>query len=520
MHPGLGEFANFRPSHPKTSPIHFYPPPPKKTLLEQQYDDFMGVLTPVGTTIKSSLKTIIDWIQIPKRTEPLAFSNLVSSNNTIPIHHRLAHFIYSTIASIPPHLAFFFICFTYILYWTYLKIKYPFWNLQPVYHTYDIMPRWHQVPYLVNRGFYLPKTKYCDNQFLMTTYEYDSVSADKFSLVLDILKCHYIPTDNAYFTINRRQLDAYHSGQNRHSYLTFYSELEYSNMDLSGEVSPAENTENNNNNTLLPGYKEAIQGVVMSRPANLYLWNVQLNEYVLWESNYVDFLCTHRENKKTRHLFQTHVWNSYAKSPDVKVAIFKKEVDLCDGVIPLVKYKTYMFHLEKQKAPALPAGFSIIQIKTENLDILANTLKHIDMRRHQAILAFNVGYYISLIRAKMLHIYCLVQQDIVYGIYMLRETNIEYDTAKEPIGSIQCVSLQNIKNNELFYLGFLNALYEFKKTFQHRVLVLENVGSNCILVERSLKYKTPLSETETAYYTHNLIVPGTPFAEENVVYLV
>ena len=50
----------------------------------------------------------------------------------------------------------------------YIKIKYPFWNIQPVFHSYDYWRFFYSIPYIVYK--YRPvKTKYCDFQQIETT---------------------------------------------------------------------------------------------------------------------------------------------------------------------------------------------------------------------------------------------------------------------------------------------------------------------------------------------------------------
>ena len=503
--------------------------PKQNTLLEQQYSDFMGIARPIGNTFLSGIKKVISWIPIPERIEPLQLFTTTTESQPYTqqiiqprLSTRMKMLLLDIYSCIYPHYVFFFLSFIYILYIAYLKIKYPFWNIQPVYHTYDWKPRIWTTAYLINTGLFLPKTKYNDNKFQMVTYKYDELPEEYYPKILDLLKCHYIPTDNAYFNINKRQFDAFHLGQNNPSYITIYSELEYDNT-----IAPKKENNPKILTSLTPSslqnYKENIQGIITTRYINIHVFDKYKNDYILWKSNYVDFLCLHRENIKTRNVFQTHIFNTYKKMPSIKSFLFKKEIDLCPGVVPIVQYNTLLFDIigGASRPPALPVNFSIIQIKNENLDILSNTIQFANCRPgYSIILIHDLEYYLSIIRQSIAHIYCLVQREVVYGIYMFKETYIEYDGEKEPISSIQCFSIMNIRNSELFYLGFQHSLRELKKTHPHKILIIENIGANCILVDKYQIYNTPLSNTNSALYTHNLIIPGTPYSSDSIFYFI
>ena len=51
--------------------------------------------------------------------------------------------------------------FTIIGIFMYIKIKYPFWNIQPVYHTYDFVRGFISSPFIIQTRYPM-KTKYCD----------------------------------------------------------------------------------------------------------------------------------------------------------------------------------------------------------------------------------------------------------------------------------------------------------------------------------------------------------------------
>ena len=50
------------------------------------------------------------------------------------------------------YLYFIVVLSCFVLTFAYIKIRYPFWNVQPVYHTYDFWRWFYRTPFLIQRG--------------------------------------------------------------------------------------------------------------------------------------------------------------------------------------------------------------------------------------------------------------------------------------------------------------------------------------------------------------------------------
>lgn len=104
-------------------------------------------------------------------------------------------------------LFFFFIgCLFHI---AYIKIKYPFWNLQPVLHKYDYIRRFQKKPFVV-----FLKTGKISNKFLrpiqIKTFEYSLCDQKKIHKFIDFIQCNYLDSDNILILNNEK---TYHSDE-------------------------------------------------------------------------------------------------------------------------------------------------------------------------------------------------------------------------------------------------------------------------------------------------------------------
>ena len=68
------------------------------------------------------------------------------------------------------HFIAFIITFIILFYFAYIKLKYPFWSSQPVYHNYDVLRSMYNNPFIINKHTPM-KTKYYD-PLQVKTYTY------------------------------------------------------------------------------------------------------------------------------------------------------------------------------------------------------------------------------------------------------------------------------------------------------------------------------------------------------------
>jgi hypothetical protein len=393
----------------------------------------------------------------------------------------------------------------------YIKIKYPFWNNQPVYHSYDIWRTMYKNPFII-RTTRPQKTKFCDFTNIKTV-DYLEISEFEKTSLLDLLQCYYIPTEEIIHTLKQDDIDAYLSGQLYSSYVSTYIDFEYQVL----------KSKKNEPETIKTIPKPI--GCITSRSlCFLYVDPVKKTEYIEMPIYYIDFLAVN--NKKdtallSRKLLQTHEYYQRIHNTKIQVSLLKKEIELFDGIVPLIKYPTYLFSLRNIHFPRLPAHHEVLQITTENIDILLDFLyiqKNIDFKSELAfdILVFpDIGNIISLIKQGLLFVFCLRQGENIYGMYFIKDAKIQYEKLnQEDIenNTLQtCGSISNCESNDLFFLGYLHGLRQIiEKYKKFRMILMETIGHNCYLFGHWRDKHTPIFKNDTAYYLFNMIYPCSP----------
>ncbi len=427
------------------------------------------------------------------------------------------------------------ITLTYITIYAYIKLSYPFWNNQPVFHSYDYWRFFYHTPFLIYK--YRPiKTKFCEfNQ--IHTYPYLDTNPQQRKDICQLLQSNYILNDRILFTLLEKDLDAQYTGHSEPTFLSIYSEKKYE-FSVIIRDSPT-NVGTIPTIQLDPTFAEQYEGItaalkpigcVISKPLHFYYReSIAYNTYTEIPMYFIDVICAKRDlyqKNLNRQLLQTHEYNQRFKNPTINCSLIKKEIDLFEGVIPLIEYNTYVFYLRNLTFNPLPPHFHITHVDFEHTDILTDFLyeqTHLDLdlsKKHFDIMALSdMGNLIALINQSLLYAYCLRNGEHIYGFYFIKDAKMQYEDIEGD--TIQLVgSVMNCDSIRLFYNGFLHSMHHIiKKQRKYKILLFEAISDNTILLQAWRERNTPIFTNKTAYYTFNLVYPMSPLLAERCLLL-
>lgn len=421
-------------------------------------------------------------------------------------------------------------CIILLVLFAYIKIRFPFWNNQPVFHTYDFWRYLYTHPFVLYKHCPI-KTKFCDFSHIRTVPYLECSLKDKTDFA-NMLQCYYISSEKVCHTIKPDDIDAYFIGHSEPAFLSFYSETHYHDkIDPSNQIV----------------CQETPVGVISSRPLTFYFrTSPSENVYTETPVYFIDFLCVHRERDSTkinRALLQTHEYNQRKRNPVVSISILKKEIALFDGVVPLTQYKNALFHLRPISVPKLPDHFVVQRITPSNsMDILVDFLyskTHGMDKVFDIVLLPSIAAITSLIKQNLLYVYYLSNGEQIYGVYFFKDLKCEYDDIDG--NTLQCIgSVMNIESRNLFFLGFLHSLRSILTSFRnskpisndtaierpisnlrgYKMLFFEAISHNPLLMHYWREKHSPVFENDNAYYLFNFIYPSSPVRPEKCLILV
>ncbi len=431
-------------------------------------------------------------------------------------------------------LLFLVIIFGFILLIAYIKIKYPFWNIQPVYHTYDIFRKYYSNPFIIREKPDI--TKFCDFLQVKTISYYDLTKNNK-TEIIDVLRCNYIPSDKIVFTIDLEILDLLFNGYTNVPYISVYLEKEYV---IKSDKTPDIN--NINTSSALEIKNSTIPlGLITSRPFHIHFSNKIQPFYI--QAYFIDFVCIKRDHSDTinisRKLFQTHEYNQRAKNPSISISFFKKEeenaINLCEGIVPLVKYNTYTVEMPSLrllkhiiKKTVLPRHVQIIRIYRDNLDILTDILGTNLLKEFNICIFSDLAVLIEQIKRELFYVYIIKNKTDILAYYFVKNATTHFeqlensgDATLSLVASFCNMNSAVLANQELFFKGFvflLKEIQQMKHKTKYNMLFMDAISHNNMILEyytemtRSLNTKITLKKHVNAYYLYNYVIPWQPIS--------
>lgn len=396
-------------------------------------------------------------------------------------------------------IGFFILCI--IIFFLYIRIRYQFWALQPVFHFYDLYY------WFVNVGIIrheLPEKNRYTNFKNITTKTFEDMNELTLKEAIMLIQLNYLRNKENTYSPKKENIVPYFIGHNSKTYWSYYLEKEILIDNKTGKTID----------------EKKIIGIITSRPLHVkILKNETKGEFDVF---YVDYLCVEKNWRKKNiapQLIQTHEYNQCHQSKNISVSLFKREEELT-GIIPLTVYKTYCFNMRNWGAPQgiLEAKIKLLTADNQNMYYFYNFL--IELTNNKRIKKLDIIIYpemsnvIELIRTKNLYIKMLVVNGEIEAVYIFRKTCINIEKDKEIISCIGSIYKENsvLTRNE-FIIGFKMGLWSIiKENKNYGYLVVEDISDNIYIINNLCLKTHPFIVSPMAYFFYNFAY--SPFKSE------
>lgn len=386
-----------------------------------------------------------------------------------------------------------FIVLCIILLFVYIRLKYKFWALQPVFHFYDIYY------WFINVGVIrkeLPEKNRYVNLQKITTKLFENIDELTVKQFVLLIRLNYLRNNENKFEPKKENILPYFVGHNTKSFWTYFMEPELLIDNKTGKTIE----------------EKRIISVMTSRPLHVKINNGRKD--ATFDVYYVDYLCVHRESRKKNiapQMIQTHEYNQSHNNRNICVCLFKREEELT-GIIPLTVYKTYCFNMRNWRQPDnLEARTTILTGDKQNMYYLYNFIN--EMKNNWDIMIYpEISNLMELVRTNNLFIKMLVVDGDIEAVYIFRKTCTFIEKEKEIISCIVSIKGTKMKISE-FIKGFKVSLWSIIKDHKNfGYLTIEDISDNtCIINNISIKTH-PLVVSPSAYFFYNFAY--SPFKSE------
>jgi hypothetical protein len=387
----------------------------------------------------------------------------------------------------------------------YIRIKYKFWALQPVFHFYDIYY------WFVNVGIIrheLPEKNRYTNFKQIQTYDFDFVSENIINhkqLIKEftiLIKLNYLRNKDNTFSPKEENIIPYFIGHNTKTFWSFFWEPELL-LDSKTNTAIKENK---------------LIGVITGRPLHVKIKTY--NNYSDFDVYYVDYLCVNKNWRKKNiapQLIQTHEYNQCHQNQKICVSLFKREEELT-GIIPLTVYKTYCYNMRNWNTPSiLNAKITLLTGDKQNIYYLYNFMNE-TKDKWDIIIYPEMSNIMELASTKNLFIKMLIVEGNIEAVYIFRKTCIYIEKEKEIISCIASINGKYLSTNE-FIQGFKVSLWSIikeqnksKENESFKYLTIEDISDNKKIIDNISVKTSPMIVSPTAYFFYNFAYQ--PFQSE------
>ena len=391
-----------------------------------------------------------------------------------------------------------FIILCIILFFVYIRLKYKFWALQPVFHFYDLYY------WVINVGIIrkeLPEKNRYVNLKKITTKTFEGIDERSLKQLVLLIRLNYLRNGENKYAPKRENIVPYFVGHNAKTYWSYFTEPDLLIDNKTGKT--IEET--------------LIVAIMTSRPLHVKINNKRKD--AIFDVYYVDYLCVNKGWRKKNiapQMIQTHEYNQSHNNRKICVSLFKREEELT-GIIPLTVYKTYCFNMANWGQPEqLDARITLLSGDKQNIyylytlinEPIINTMNN----KWDITIYPEISNLMELVATKNLFVKMLVIDGNIEAAYIFRKTCTFIEKDKEIISCIASINGPTLSRDK-FIKGFKMALWSIIK--EHRnfgYLVIEDISDNTCIINNICVKTHPLVVSPSAYFFYNFAY--SPFKSE------
>jgi len=386
-----------------------------------------------------------------------------------------------------------FIILCILLFFIYVRLKYKFWALQPVFHFYDVYY------WFVNVGIIrkeLPEKNRYVNSTKIKTKCFEDIDELTKKEIATLIRLNYYRNNENKYDPKMENIIPYFIGHNTKTFWSYFVETE-----LLIDNKTAKTIDENK-----------IIGSITSRPLHVKINSTRKDSE--FDVYYVDYLCVNKNWRKKNiapQLIQTHEYNQSHNNKKICVSLFKREEELT-GIIPLTVYKTYCFNMKNWGSPEkLEPRITLLTGDKQNIYYLYNFIN--EVKKNLDIVIYpEITNIIELVVTKNLFIKMLLVDGNIEAVYIFRKTCTYIEKDKEIITCIASIN-GNILSREQFIKGFKMSLWSIIKEHNNfKYLTIEDISDNTCIINNICIRTHPMVISPMAYFFYNFAY--SPFKSE------
>lgn len=368
----------------------------------------------------------------------------------------------------------------YLILKAFIKIKFHFWSIQPVFHIYDIQHWLRPNRVICNQ---LPEINKFVNIVDIKTKNLDEMSKQEITSFCTFIRENYLRNKDAEYAPEESHIMECMKGVNHPSYISIHYRPAF----------PIDSTTNPEINL-----NTDIYSVISARIVHITLKNV--SSFPLY---YIDNLCVNPAMRKkgiAPKAIQTLHYHLRRKNEHVRTFLFKREGEMT-AIVPLTTFTTYGYHANHIQRVELPhASMKLVEVTSKNLSLFVD---HLQRKReiYDCIIVPEVANIYNMVNSGVITMYGILQNGKLCAVYVFRDAATYYDG--ERAVELVC-SISTCHFDEIFYDGFTQALALCCQEWKATKVIIDGVGDNQKIIN-NLFHQTSAHflSSPSAYFLYN-----------------
>ena len=362
----------------------------------------------------------------------------------------------------------------YLICRAFIKIKFHFWSIQPVFHIYDLY-YWFKPNQIIDPA--LPDINKYVNLIDIKTKKVEDLTELEISRFCSFLKLFYLRSKEANYIPEPRHIMEYLKGGNHPSFVSIYKTPK---MLFDAESAIVDHE---------------LSSVISARPLHITLKNQKT-----FPIYYIDNLCVNPAMRKqgvAPKAIQTLYYDIRRRNRKINTYLFKREGEMT-AIVPLTTFTCKGYKLSNIVETRLThASMQVIEITKQNLVLIADFIAK--RRSHlECAIVPDMTSIANIIKADNIAVYGIIENGNLISLYLLRDAASEYDGKR----AMEVVSSLNACHHEdIFISGFTIAIHRAAKRWKSELVLIDELASNGLLT-KSIGAE-PFLTSPSAFFLYN-----------------
>jgi len=360
---------------------------------------------------------------------------------------------------------------TILIGYIYIRLKFQFWSLQPVFHLYDIK-HWIYTDRIINQD---PP---CINKYInfknIETYNTTQLSTTLQKETAIFILNNYLRSKTVNYSPSEDDIFSYLSSNVGKSFVSIYRDRTIR--------------------------EQSILGVITARP--LFVSFSGKSPLLV---NYIDNLTVRKNARKqgiAPQLIQTHHYNIRNMEKNVNICLFKREGDMT-AIVPLTTYNTIGYAISdiRNTTIVIDNYHTLEKINAKNFMYFKNIVKEA-MYKYDCTINMDILTVTELVLKSKLIIYVLLDKTHPICCYILRNSLC---TVEETIHCMDLIGSINMSASDTLFLNGLKKICKRIET-KHNIgrILIESTGDSHRLIQELSKHNIKQQmKCPTAFFLYN-----------------